>query len=164
MLGAAAACGLGPRRPGGAGGGRVRRHGLAAADLVRHRCGHAGAGHRSGGAGRQHTRGGAGGGRCAGPAGIDTRWQPPGPVFHAERSGCAARLDVVAGEEAFAVTYGVIRPRILVSTGLTTALTPAEIGAVLAHEREHLRPRDPLRLLAGRLFAAWACYLPAARW
>src|SRR5262249_61529839 len=78
--------------------------------------------------------------------------------------GCAARLDVVAGEEAFAVTYGVIRPRILVSTGLTTALTPAEIGAVLAHEREHLRHRDPLRRLAGRLFAAWACYLPAARW
>jgi beta-lactamase regulating signal transducer with metallopeptidase domain len=78
--------------------------------------------------------------------------------------GCAARLDVVAGEEAFAVTHGLFRPRILVSTGLTTALTPAEIGAVLAHEREHLRHRDPLRLLAGRLFAAWACYLPAARW
>ena len=52
--------------------------------------------------------------------------------------GCAAKLDVVAGEEAFAITYGVIRPRILVSTGLTTALTPAEIGAVLAHERERL--------------------------
>ena len=78
--------------------------------------------------------------------------------------GCAARLHMVAGEEAFAVTYGLIRPRILVSTGLATALTPAEIGAVLAHEREHLRHRDPLRLLAGRLFAAWACYLPAARW
>jgi beta-lactamase regulating signal transducer with metallopeptidase domain len=78
--------------------------------------------------------------------------------------GCAAMLDVVAGEEAFAVTYGLFRPRILVSTGLTTALTPAEMGAVLAHEREHLRHRDPLRLLVGRLFAAWACYLPVARW
>ena len=77
---------------------------------------------------------------------------------------CAARLDVVAAEEAFAVTYGLIRPRILVSTGLATALTPAEISAVLAHEREHLRCRDPLRLLAARLAAAWACYLPAARW
>ena len=77
---------------------------------------------------------------------------------------CAARLDVVAAEEAFAVTYGLIRPRILVSTGLATALTPAEVSAVLAHEREHLRCRDPLRLLAARLAAAWACYLPAARW
>ena len=77
---------------------------------------------------------------------------------------CAARLDVVAAEEAFAVTYGLIRPRILVSTGLATALTPAEVSAVLAHEREHLRCRDPLRLLAARLAASWACYLPAARW
>jgi beta-lactamase regulating signal transducer with metallopeptidase domain len=53
---------------------------------------------------------------------------------------------------------------ILVSTGLATALTPAEIGAVLAHEREHLCRRDPLRMLAARLAAAWGCYLPAGRW
>jgi Zn-dependent protease with chaperone function len=78
--------------------------------------------------------------------------------------GCAARLDAVAAEEAFAVTYGLLRPRILVSTGLAAALTPAEISAVLAHEGEHLRARDPLRMLAARLVAAWGCYLPAARW
>jgi len=78
--------------------------------------------------------------------------------------GCAFRLDVVAGEDAFAVTYGLIRPRILVSTGLAAALAPAEIGAVLAHEREHLRHRDPLRLLVARMVAAWGCYLPAAGW
>ena len=77
---------------------------------------------------------------------------------------CAARLDVVAAEEAFAVTYGLIRPRILISTGLARVLTRAEIGAVLAHEAEHIRCRDPLRLLAARLAASWACYLPAARW
>jgi Zn-dependent protease with chaperone function len=91
----------------------------------------------------------------------------PVPAFvHNEAAvlGCAARLDVVAGEEAFAVTYGLIRPRILVSVGLAAALNPAEVRAVLAHEREHLQARDPLRLLAGRLFAAWGCYLPAARW
>lgn len=92
--------------------------------------------------------------------------QPVPPLMHnaAAALGCAARLDVVAGEEAFAVTYGLIRPRILVSTGLARALTPGEISAVLAHEREHLRSRDPLRLLAARLFAAWGWYLPAARW
>ena len=89
---------------------------------------------------------------------------PPSIQNEAAVLECAARLDVVAAEEAFAVTYGLIRPRILVSTGLATALTPAEISAVLAHEREHLRCRDPLRLLAARLAASWACYLPAARW
>ena len=89
---------------------------------------------------------------------------PPSIQNEAAVLECAARLDVVAAEEAFAVTYGLIRPRILVSTGLATALTPAEVSAVLAHEREHLRCRDPLRLLAARLAASWACYLPAARW
>jgi Zn-dependent protease with chaperone function len=89
---------------------------------------------------------------------------PPLIQNQAAMLGCAARLDAVAGEDAFAVTYGLMRPRILVSTGLATALTPAEIGAVLAHEREHLRRRDPLRLLAARLLAAWGCYLPVGRW
>jgi Zn-dependent protease with chaperone function len=78
--------------------------------------------------------------------------------------GCSTELDAVADAEPFAVTYGLIRPRILVSTGLAAALARDEVRAVLAHEREHLRHRDPLRLLAARLFAAWACYLPAARW
>jgi beta-lactamase regulating signal transducer with metallopeptidase domain len=97
---------------------------------------------------------------------ISTARRPVPPPIHNEAValGCAAGLSVVAAEEAFAITYGLIRPRILVSTGLATALTQAEISAVLAHEREHLRRRDPLRLLAARLFAAWGCYLPAARW
>jgi beta-lactamase regulating signal transducer with metallopeptidase domain len=64
----------------------------------------------------------------------------------------------------FAVTYGLIRPRILVSVGLAESLTAGEIIAVLAHEREHQRHRDPLRLLAARLAAGWGWYLPAARW
>jgi hypothetical protein len=97
---------------------------------------------------------------------IGTGRRPVPPIMHNEAAAlsCAARLDAVAGEEAFAVTYGLFRPRILVSTGLAVALTRAEIGAVLAHELEHLRHRDPLRLLAARLFAAWGCYLPASWW
>jgi beta-lactamase regulating signal transducer with metallopeptidase domain len=35
---------------------------------------------------------------------------------------------------------------------------------VLAHERCHLRHRDPARLLAARLLAAYGWYLPAAQW
>jgi len=89
---------------------------------------------------------------------------PPRVQNAAAVLGCAGRLDVVAAEEAFAVTYGLIWPRILVSTNLATALAPGEITAVLAHEREHLRSRDPLRLLAARLFAGWGWYLPAAQW
>jgi Zn-dependent protease with chaperone function len=78
--------------------------------------------------------------------------------------GIADRVDAVGTGEAFAVTYRLIRPRILVSTALAAELTDAEVAAVLAHEREHLRHRDPLRMLAVRLLTAFAWYTPAASW
>jgi hypothetical protein len=52
--------------------------------------------------------------------------QRPAPAFlqnEAAALGLATRLDVVAGADAFAITYGLIRPRILVSTGLAAALS-----------------------------------------
>ena len=91
---------------------------------------------------------------------IRSRRQPLPPVIH----NAAARLGLHGQVDAIAVTYALIRPRILVSTALADALTQAEVAAVLAHEREHLRRRDPLRLLATRLLCAWCWYLPAARW
>jgi Zn-dependent protease with chaperone function len=92
--------------------------------------------------------------------------RPLPPLIHNEVVvlGLAGKVDAVAAREAFAVTHGLARPRILVSTALAGQLTAAEVMAVLAHEREHLRRRDPLRSLAARLLAAWAWYLPAARW
>jgi beta-lactamase regulating signal transducer with metallopeptidase domain len=78
--------------------------------------------------------------------------------------GIAGRVDLVRARQPFAVTYGLARPRILISADLAGALSPAELSAVLAHERYHLRHRDPARLLAASLLAAYGCYLPAARW
>jgi Zn-dependent protease with chaperone function len=89
---------------------------------------------------------------------------PPVVVEAAAALGIAGRVDAVGTGEAFAVTYRLIRPRILVSTALAVELTAAEVAAVLAHEREHLRHRDPLRMLAVRLLAAFAWYTPAASW
>ncbi len=96
------------------------------------------------------------------------RWaaQPlPAPVQAvAEALRITDRVDVVATGEAFAVTHGLLRPRILLSTGLIDALDEAELAAVLVHERHHLRRRDPLRLLAARLLAGYGWYLPLLRW
>jgi hypothetical protein len=94
----------------------------------------------------------------------DGRPLPPAVRSAAARLGLAGRVEAVAAAEPFAVTVGLARPRILVSTGLAGPLSPAEITAVLAHERCHLRHRDPARLLAARLLAAYGWYLPAARW
>jgi Zn-dependent protease with chaperone function len=89
---------------------------------------------------------------------------PPVVLEAAAVLGIADRVDAVGTREAFAVTCRLIRPRILVSTALAAELTAAEVAAVLAHEREHLRHRDPLRMLAVRLLAAFAWYTPAASW
>src|SRR2546421_8523116 len=71
---------------------------------------------------------------------------------------------MVATGEAFAVTHGLRRPRILLSTGLVEALDAAELTAVLVHERHHLWRWDPLRLLAARLLAGYGWFLPLLRW
>lgn len=81
----------------------------------------------------------------------------------AERAGLADRVTVVEDGQPFALTHGLLRPTVLVSTGLLWLLDPVELGAVLAHEREHVRSRDPLktalvRVLVGRLF-----FLPLIR-
>jgi Zn-dependent protease with chaperone function len=82
----------------------------------------------------------------------------------ADRLGIADRVDVVGTDEAFALTHGLVRPRILLSTGLIEALDRAELTAVMVHERCHLQRRDPLRLLATRVLAGYGWYLPLLRW
>lgn len=99
--------------------------------------------------------------RLAGPG---RRPLPPALRDAAAALGVTGRVDVVACAEAFAVTYRLARPRVLVSTALAESLSRAELTAVLAHERCHLRRRDPLRLLAARLLAGYGCYLPVAGW
>ena len=71
------------------------------------------------------------------------------------------RLAVLDDKAPFALTYGVLHPRVLVTTGLLGALSDAELAAVLAHEREHLRNHDPLKNVLARAILARHFYLPA---
>jgi Zn-dependent protease with chaperone function len=89
---------------------------------------------------------------------LSTAGRPlPAPVRGvAESLGIADRVDVVGTGEAFAVTHGLVRPRILLSAGLVDALDAAELTSVLVHERHHLWRRDPLRLLAAGSWPATA--------
>ena len=52
-----------------------------------------------------------------------------------------------------ALCYGLLRPRLLLSTGLARRLSDAELEAVLRHEAAHLRRRDPVRLVLARALA-----------
>jgi len=55
---------------------------------------------------------------------------------------------------------GLLRPHAYVSTGALGVLESDELEAVLAHEAEHRRARDPLRLLAADLAARSLAPLP----
>jgi beta-lactamase regulating signal transducer with metallopeptidase domain len=78
---------------------------------------------------------------------LGTSHLPHDVLQRASALAIAERIDVVACTRAAAFCYGVLRPRICITTGLLAVLEPAEVEAVLRHERHHLQRRDPLRSL-----------------
>ena len=69
--------------------------------------------------------------------------------------------NVFQSERPLAFGVGFFRPRIFLSTGLKTILSEAQLEAVLAHERAHVRRRDALVKSVARL--ASALHLPPIR-
>jgi len=63
--------------------------------------------------------------------------------------------------QAFCAGYW--RPRVYVSTATVDALTPAELQAVIAHEKEHREHRDPLRIASARVLGHALFFLPVLR-
>jgi len=86
---------------------------------------------------------------------------PAPPRLAAWREILAGRLVTLDAPAPYALTYGALRPRVLVTTGLLRTLSDAEVAAVLAHEHEHLRSRDPLKNVLARAILARHFYLPA---
>jgi Zn-dependent protease with chaperone function len=58
---------------------------------------------------------------------------------------------------------GVLRPRVVLTTGLLDALDPAERAAVVAHELSHARQRGPLKLALGQLVVRAFFWVPVLR-
>lgn len=79
----------------------------------------------------------------------------------AKRVGLQGRLDVVDVPGPLAFCYGYLRPRVLISQSLVGALRQHELTALLLHEREHLRQRDPLKVALGRLCTSAVFFVPA---
>lgn len=57
------------------------------------------------------------------------------------------KIIVIKDHSLFALTYGFIRPRIVISTKMLECFDQEEITAVLLHEYAHLKRFDPLRSL-----------------
>lgn len=61
-----------------------------------------------------------------------------------------------------AFTYGLLRPRIYISTGLVSTLTRGELKGVLLHELHHKKRLDPLRFFLFTFIKDLFFYIPAA--
>ncbi len=72
----------------------------------------------------------------------------------------ASQIVVIPDETAYAFTAGLIRPRIYISAGLESSLSPIELRAVLAHEDHHRRELHPLRAFLWELARRSFFFLP----
>jgi Zn-dependent protease with chaperone function len=73
----------------------------------------------------------------------------------------ARDVEVFESDAPFAFAAGLRRPRVHVAASLVESLPPAQLEAVVEHERAHVRRRDPLARFAARLFSL--PHLPALR-
>lgn len=72
----------------------------------------------------------------------------------------SAVVHLIEDDRPLAFCQGLLRPRIYVSSGTFSTLAPAEIEALLAHERHHAQRRDPLRLAVARVLGGALFFLP----
>lgn len=88
---------------------------------------------------------------------------PPALADAARRTGLADRVRMVDSVERFSFAYGALAPRVAISRGLVESAAPAELDAVLEHERYHVYNLDPLKVLLARALPAAVFYVPALR-
>lgn len=75
----------------------------------------------------------------------------------------AHKLYVARARRPAAFCVGVLRPRIVVTAGLLERLTPEEQAAVVWHEAQHARLREPLRCLVAELTSSSFFWLPTLK-
>lgn len=70
---------------------------------------------------------------------------------------------VIDSREPLAFCYGLLRPRICLSTALIDRLDETELHAVVCHERHHQATFAPLRLFAADLVSKTLFFIPVMR-
>ena len=98
--------------------------------------------------------------------GLPARAPAPGsPIWTAARRAGVSpqRIRVLDHSPNPAFTTGLLHPRIYVARSLGGTLEPDQLSALLAHEAEHVRRRDPLRLSIMRALACILFWIPALR-
>ena len=74
------------------------------------------------------------------------------------------RISCFGGGSPVAFCAGIVRPTVFISDSAVAGLSDAELLAVLHHEAEHARRREPLRRAARTAAAEVLKFLPLVRW
>ncbi|RTE11608.1 M56 family metallopeptidase [Paenibacillus whitsoniae] len=83
----------------------------------------------------------------------------------AARSGLRPeQLRIIRHASPLAMTVGLWRPRIVLSTGLIAMLEESELRAVIEHEKCHVRYRDPLGIFLLTMMSKAMGYIPMFTW
>ncbi len=90
--------------------------------------------------------------------------QPPLQLEDAAKRIGAGQIRFLESSAALAFCGGLRRPNIYVSRGVVVRLRPQELDAVLLHELDHVRCREPLRRLLAWSLAEGFFFLPLLRW
>ncbi|CAH0119531.1 MULTISPECIES: M56 family metallopeptidase [unclassified Paenibacillus] len=83
--------------------------------------------------------------------------------LNAEFREWKTEIIVVKDAGFVALSIGMLRPRIVISTGLLAMFTEEEVRAILLHERYHCQRRDPLQAFMTALTKDSMGYIPLVR-
>ncbi|SDO01472.1 BlaR1 peptidase M56 [Paenibacillus sp. yr247] len=74
------------------------------------------------------------------------------------------QIHVISYPDPIAMTIGLWKPRVILSTGLIRMLEANELHAVIEHEKCHLEHRDPLAIFMLSMISNAMWYIPIFNW
>jgi hypothetical protein len=77
------------------------------------------------------------------------------------KAAAVTELYITPAQRPAAFCFGLLRPRIVLTSGLLERLSAEETEAVIWHEAMHARFREPLRCLLGRLVVSAFFWVPS---
>jgi len=74
--------------------------------------------------------------------------------------GLENKVYLIKDLKLFSFCSGILRQRIIITTGLVASLSEGELEAVLLHEQAHLKNFDPVKVLLGKTISSMFFFLP----
>ena len=74
--------------------------------------------------------------------------------------GLTDKVILIRDRSLSSFCYGILSPRLVITTSLVKSLTDKELEAVLLHEQSHLISRDPVKVLMGKTLSSMFFFLP----